>query len=109
MLAHIGQGFLHYVQHVHLDVRVQRDAVAFHLQFGREAVSVAELGQRGYQGGLDVLGVGARAKVHQQFPHIGVALAYAGVQFGDRAIACFGVAVAHSVTQQLHLDLQEGQ
>ena len=76
MLAHVRQGLLHDVQHLDLNVRRQRHALATHPRRRLQPGLVLELAQRGQQRGLDVLGVGAGAEVHQQLAHVAVVLAH---------------------------------
>ena len=83
--------------------------MARHGEGGGDPGLVLELGQGGTQCRLDVFFAGARAKVHQQFAHIRIALPHAHIELAHAAVARHKVALGHSIAQQLRLDLQESQ
>ena len=109
MLAHVRQRFLHDVQHLDLHVGRQRQALAVHVQRALEAGLVLELAQRGHERGLDVLGVGAGAKVHQQLAHVAVAFAHAQIDFAQHVLHLLRIAAGDGVAHELHLDFQESE
>ena len=109
MLAHIGQGFLQHMQHLHLHIGWQRQAIAVNGQVGRQAGLVLELLQRFLQGLPNVLGVGAGAEMHQQLAHVADTFAQPGVQFVQRLRHLHRLAFLGGCAQQLHLYFQEHQ
>ena len=68
-----------------------------------------ELAQRGQQRGLDVLGIGAGAEVNEQFAHVAVAFAHAGVDLAQRPLQLLRIAVGERLAHQMHLDLEKCQ
>jgi hypothetical protein len=107
VFAHVGQRFLHHVQHLDLHVGGQRHAVALDREVRRQAALVLELLQRRAQCGCDVFGARAGAEVHQQLAHVGQAFLHAGVEFAQRAFDVRGVLAFERAAQQADLDLQE--
>ena len=68
-----------------------------------------ELAQRSLERRLDILGVGARPEMHEQFAHIAVAFAHAGVDLAQRALHPLRIAGGKRIAHQVHLDLEKRQ
>ena len=107
VFAHIRQRFLHDVQHLDLRVRRQRQGLAFHPQSGLQTRLLFKLAQRGPERRFNVFGVGARAKVHQQFAHIAVTFAHADVDLFQHMLHLLHVGLGQRFAHQLNLNLQE--
>ena len=109
MFAHIGQRFLQHMQHLHLHVGRQRQAVAMHGQVRRQAGLVLEFLQGFLQRLLNVVGVGAGAEMHQQLAHVADALAQPDIEFVQRLVHLRGLAFLGGDAQQLQLDFEKHQ
>ena len=107
MLARVGQGFLHHVQHLDLDIRRQGQAIATYIQLRRHSGLVFEFLQGLLQRLFDVIGVGSGAEMHQQFAHVVDALAHAFIEFIQNLVHLVGLRPLARAAQQLDLDLHE--